>query len=67
MKVKFDYKGEIINVDKIFIIIDDVEYRISETRPAYKDDGNIKINKNALNSSSTIQITPCVSNDIIIK
>lgn len=67
MKIKFEYNGEIIDVDRIYISVDDIEYKITEAAPAYKDDGNLRIIKSALNSSSTIKICPSVTNDILIK
>lgn len=67
MKVKFEYDGEEIDVKKVFISINGIEYRITECDNAYKEDGNININKTSYDDSSSIRITPCVSNVIMIK
>jgi len=67
MKIKIERNGEIIEVDKVSIQFDDCEYHIKETTLAYKDDGNIEIIKISFEKSSSIAITPCVSNHIRIK
>lgn len=67
MKVKFEYDGEEIDVKKVFISINGIEYRITECDNAYKEDGNININKASYDDSGSIRITPCVSNVIMIK
>lgn len=67
MKVKLSRDGEAIEVDRIEIMIGETIYRISETPEPYKQDGNLKINKHDYEGSSSLQITPCVSNEIIIK
>lgn len=67
MKIRFNYDEEPIEVNKIYITIDDVEYRLVEVKGAYKEDGNLELNKSSLSSSSAISITPRVSNEIFIK
>lgn len=67
MKIQLERDGEIIEVDRLRIIFEGTEYTIKETASAYKETGNFEINKNSFDSSSSISITPSVSNLIYIK
>ncbi len=67
MQVRLDRELELQEVDRLEIVVGDIIYRISETSVAYKEEGNLRINKCDYEGSNQINIVPCVGNEIIIK
>ena len=65
MKIKIN--DQVIETDKIQIEFEDGHYEIRDTPPSYQDQGRIDIYKQDYKDSSTISISPAVSNHIRVK
>lgn len=65
--MKVIINDQVIETDKIQIEFEDGHYEIRDTPPAYKDQGRIDVYKQDYENSSTISISPCVTNHIRIK
>lgn len=65
--MKVIINDQVIETYKIQIEFEDGHYEIRDTPPAYKDQGRIDVYKQDYKDSSTISISPAVSNHIRVK